>query len=68
MATGTSKPRTRIAIIDALMRAFHIEKVQGLKSRYPQSLSDLQNVYDALNQKAFKSELDLSRVKTSKEK
>jgi type I restriction enzyme S subunit len=40
-----------------------VEKVEGLKSRYQQSLTDLQNVYDALSQKAFKGELDLSRVK-----
>jgi type I restriction enzyme, S subunit len=39
-----------------------VEKVEGLKSRYQQSLTDLQNVYDALSQKAFKGELDLSRV------
>lgn len=39
-----------------------VEKVEGLKSRYQQSLADLQNVYDALSQKAFKGELDLSRV------
>lgn len=43
------------------------EKVEGLKSRYQQSLSDLQNVYDALSQKAFKGDLDLSRVYIAKE-
>lgn len=45
-----------------------VEKVEGLKSRYQQSLSDLQNVYDALSQKAFKGELDLSQVFLPKEK
>jgi len=40
-----------------------VEKVEGLKSRYQQSLTDLQNLYDALSQKAFKGELDLSRVR-----
>ncbi len=39
-----------------------VEKVDGLKSRYQQSLTDLENLYGALSQKAFKAELDLSRV------
>jgi type I restriction enzyme S subunit len=39
-----------------------VEKVEDLKSRYQQSLSDLQTIYGALSQKAFKGELDLSRV------
>lgn len=39
-----------------------VEKVQGLKSRYQQSLTDLESLYGALSQKAFKGELDLSRV------
>jgi len=39
-----------------------VEKVEGLKSRYQQSLTDLGNIYGALSQKAFKGELDLSRV------
>jgi type I restriction enzyme, S subunit len=43
-----------------------VEKVEGLKSRYQQSLTDLQNVYDALSQKAFKGELDLSRISLAK--
>ena len=38
------------------------EKVESLKSRYQQSLSDLEALYGALSQKAFKGELDLSRV------
>ncbi len=45
-----------------------VKKVEGLKSRYQESLADLQNVYDALSQKAFKGELDLSRVRLSEEK
>jgi type I restriction enzyme S subunit len=45
-----------------------VEKVEGLKSRYQQSLTDLQNVYDALSQKAFKGELDLSRVRLPENK
>jgi len=39
-----------------------VEKVGTLKSRYQQSLTDLENLYGALSQKAFKNELDLSRV------
>lgn len=39
-----------------------VEKVEALKSRYQQSLTDLENLYGALSQKAFKGELDLSRV------
>lgn len=38
------------------------EKVEGIKSRYQQSLSEFENLYGALSQKAFKGELDLSRV------
>lgn len=39
-----------------------VEKVDGIKSRYQQSLVELENLYGALSQKAFKGELDLSRV------
>ena len=39
-----------------------VEKVEGLKSHYQQSLNDLERLYGALSQKAFKGELDLSRV------
>jgi len=39
-----------------------VEKVENLKSRYQQSLTDLESLYGALSQKAFKGELDLSRV------
>lgn len=39
-----------------------VEKVEILKSRYQQSLTDLESLYGALSQKAFKGELDLSRV------
>lgn len=39
-----------------------VEKVEGIKSRYHQSLSDLETLYEALSQQAFKGELDLSRV------
>jgi len=39
-----------------------VKKVEALKSRYLQSLTDLESLYGALSQKAFKGELDLSRV------
>jgi len=39
-----------------------VEKVESIKSRYKQSLTDLETLYGALSQKAFKGELDLSRV------
>jgi len=39
-----------------------VEKVEGIKSRYQQSLNDLEALYGALSQQAFKGELDLSRV------
>jgi type I restriction enzyme S subunit len=38
------------------------KKIDEIKSRYQQSLSDLERLYGALSQKAFKGELDLSRV------
>jgi len=39
-----------------------VEKVEALKSRYQQSLTDLESLYGALSQQAFRGELDLSRV------
>jgi len=38
------------------------EKIERSKSRYQQSLIDLEFLYGALSQQAFKGELDLSRV------
>ena len=43
-----------------------VEKVEGIKSRYQQSLADLEALYGALSQQAFKGELDLSRVPLQK--
>jgi len=43
-----------------------VEKVEGIKSRYQQSLTDLEVLYDALSQKAFKGDLDLSRISLPK--
>jgi type I restriction enzyme S subunit len=39
-----------------------VEKVEAIKSRYQQSLTELEVLYGALSQQAFKGELDLSRV------
>jgi type I restriction enzyme S subunit len=39
-----------------------VDKVDTLKSRYQQNLADLESLYGALSQKAFKGELDLSQV------
>lgn len=39
-----------------------VERVEALKSRYQHSLADLESLYGALSQQAFKGELDLSRV------
>lgn len=39
-----------------------VEKVEGLKSLYKRSLTDLERLYGVLSQKAFKGDLDLSRV------
>ncbi|MBX9964047.1 MAG: restriction endonuclease subunit S [Burkholderiales bacterium] len=39
-----------------------VERVEALKSRYQQSLTDLEALYGALSQQAFKGELDVSRV------
>lgn len=38
------------------------EKVENIKAHYQLGLTDLENLYGALSQKAFKGELDLSRV------
>lgn len=40
-----------------------VDKFESLKSRYQQSLTDLESLYGALSQQAFKGELDLSRVR-----
>lgn len=39
-----------------------VEKTESLKTLYQQNLTELENLYAALSQKAFKGELDLSRV------
>lgn len=49
-------PPDRAAFSEAVM------KVEGLKKAYQKSLTNLKDLYGALNQQAFKGELDLSRV------
>jgi type I restriction enzyme S subunit len=39
-----------------------VSKVEFLKSKYSKSLTELENLYGSLSQRAFKGELDLSRV------
>jgi type I restriction enzyme S subunit len=39
-----------------------VEKIEGIKFHYQQSLTHLEALYGALSQKSFKGELDLSRV------
>lgn len=43
-----------------------VEKIESVKSQYKQNLADLENLYGALSQKAFKGELDLSRLDLTK--
>ncbi|GAB4213606.1 MAG: restriction endonuclease subunit S [Synechococcales cyanobacterium] len=39
-----------------------VKKIEDIKSNYQASLTDLETLYGALSQKAFKGELDLSRI------
>lgn len=39
-----------------------VEKTEALKKQFEQSLQELQNLYGSLSQRAFKGELDLSRL------
>lgn len=39
-----------------------VEKVERIKNQYEHSLAELESLYGALSQKAFKGELDLSKV------
>lgn len=39
-----------------------VQKVESIKSRYQQSLTDLEALYGTLGQQAFNGELDLSRI------
>jgi type I restriction enzyme S subunit len=39
-----------------------VEKVESLKQKYTQSLTELEALYDSFSQRAFKGELEVSRV------
>ena len=39
-----------------------VEKVEVIKTKYTESLIELENLYASLSQRAFKGELDLSRI------
>ena len=39
-----------------------VKKVEGIKNKYQESLQELENLYASLSQKAFKGELDLSKM------
>jgi hypothetical protein len=45
--------------------SLYVKKVESLKSKYTQSLTELGNLYGSLSQRALKGELDLSRRKQS---
>lgn len=45
-----------------------VKKAEALKVKYTQSLTELENLYGSLSQRAFKGELDLSKVSLEKEK
>lgn len=44
-----------------------VEEVESIKKDYKQSLSELENLYGSLSQRAFKGELDLSRLDITEE-
>lgn len=44
-----------------------VEKVETIKAKYQESLIELENLYGSLSQRAFKGELDLSKVPLEKE-
>lgn len=39
-----------------------VEKVEAIKSKYTESLTELENLYGSLSQRAFRGELDLTKV------
>jgi type I restriction enzyme, S subunit len=45
-----------------------VEKTEALKKQYQASLEELEQLFSSLSQKAFKGELDLSKVEIEKEK
>lgn len=45
-----------------------VEKVENIKTKYQESLQELENLYASLSQKAFKGELDLSKLEVEQER
>lgn len=45
-----------------------VEKVESMKTKYQESLQELENLYASLSQKAFKGELDLSKMEIEEQK
>jgi len=45
-----------------------VEKVENMKTKNQESLQELENLYASLSQKAFKGELDLSKMEIEKER
>jgi type I restriction enzyme, S subunit len=58
----TLRPLTIVMPPDRALFSEAVVKVEKLKMTYQTSLSDLESLYGALSQRAFKGELDLSRV------
>ena len=44
-----------------------VEKVESIRLKYQQSLTELENLYGTLSQRAFKGELDLSKIPIKEE-
>lgn len=72
-ATGTKVRHTSPTKIEAISVGYPpislqnqfaaiVERIEALKTRYQESLTDLESLYSSLSQQAFKGELDLSRV------
>lgn len=58
----TLRPLAMVMPPDRAVFSETVMKVDGLKKTYQASLADVESLYRALSQQAFKGELDLSRV------
>jgi len=57
---GLEVPKPPVDLQDQFARV--ADRVEAIKSRYQQTLTDLETLYAALSQSAFRGELDLSRI------
>lgn len=48
--------------------SYIVDKAEVIKAKYTQSLTSFENLYSSLSQRAFKGELDLSRVSIKEDK